>query len=148
MKRCTKCGELKPPRAFYLISRSRPGKRHPQCKYCNLARQRKQVAASRQWIREYAAGWRQKNQLLIESANDFVSQGGGRAVRLAPYYRLRHDAILAYGGYRCACCGADEALFLTIDHVNDGGARHRRQVGSSTDFFHWLKDNGYPAGFQ
>jgi len=56
--------------------------------------------------------------------------------------------MLAYGGYRCACCGTREALFLTIDHIENDGACHRRRVGFSTGFLKWLKRNGYPKGFQ
>ncbi|MBV8536416.1 MAG: hypothetical protein JO128_12530 [Alphaproteobacteria bacterium] len=148
MKRCTKCGQRKPARAFPLFGMTRPGVRHRQCTSCQVAAHRKRADASRQWIREYAAGWHRTNQHLIESANAFLSRNGRRGVRLAHYYRLRHEAILAYGGYRCACCGADEALFLTIDHVNEGGNRHRREVGTLGQFLRWLANNGYPSGFQ
>jgi hypothetical protein len=38
---------------------------------------------------------------------------------------------------------------LTIDHVHENGAEHRRELGwgrnrSSGDFARWLRDNGYP----
>jgi hypothetical protein len=148
MKRCTKCGERKPSGAFSLLGKGSPGKRHGQCTSCQMAGHRQHAAASQQWIREYAAGWHRNNRRLVESANAFVNRSGRREFRLAHYYRLRHEAIVAYGGYRCACCGADEALFLTIDHVNDGGNRHRRQVGTLEQFFRWLAANGYPEGFQ
>ena len=69
---------------------------------------------------------------------------------------LRHEAIMAYGGYRCACCGETEPLFLSLDHVNNDGAEHRRNLGydegngkgASSGILSWLKNNGYPAGFQ
>jgi hypothetical protein len=38
---------------------------------------------------------------------------------------IREDVIAAYGG-RCACCGEFERDFLTLDHVNNDGAEHRR----------------------
>ena len=148
MKRCTKCGECKPLRAFFRQGRARPGKRQAECKSCQMALRRQRIDASRRWLREYAAGWRRENRGLIDSAAAFVERSGERDFALSYYYRLRHEAILAYGGYRCACCGADEALFLTIDHINDGGTRHRRELGSSNRFFRWLKVNGYPKAFQ
>ena len=72
------------------------------------------------------------------------------------WQRLRHEAVMAYGGYSCACCGETEPLFLTIDHVNNDGAEHRRSLGeyagngkgASSSVLKWLKDNGYPEGFQ
>jgi hypothetical protein len=64
------------------------------------------------------------------------------------YYRLRHNAIMAYGGYRCACCDEGEPLFLNIDHVNNDGSRDRRQIGHHKKFWKWLQANGYPPGYQ
>ena len=75
------------------------------------------------------------------------------------YWRkLRHEVIMAYGGYKCNCCGETEPLFLVIDHVNNDGAEHRRSIsnrkdcgngkGASADTWRWLKNNDYPDGFQ
>lgn len=62
---------------------------------------------------------------------------------------LRHSAILAYGGYECACCGETEPKFLTLDHVNNDGAQHRKEIGNrGAGIFKWLRDNEYPTGFQ
>ena len=148
MKRCTKCGQRKPLRAFFPYGERFPGKRRAVCKSCLTRHDRQQAAAAQRWIRRYAARWRRKNRHLIASANGVMARGGQAKFCLPAYYRLRHEAILAYGGYRCACCGTREALFLTIDHVHNGGARHRRQVGASVDFFKWLRRRGYPKGFQ
>lgn len=62
---------------------------------------------------------------------------------------LRHEAIMAYGGYRCACCGESEPKFLTLDHVFNDGSSHRKKIGNrGAGIFKWLRDHGYPAGFQ
>jgi hypothetical protein len=58
----------------------------------------------------------------------------------------REKAIAHYGG-RCAC-GETELLFLTIHHLEGGGAAHRRSVGTGSAFYRWLRGEGYPAGFQ
>lgn len=40
------------------------------------------------------------------------------------------DAVFErYGGYRCACCGETEPLFLSVDHINGGGTTERRALG-------------------
>jgi len=72
-----------------------------------------------------------------------------RTIALNYYYRMQHEAILAYGGYKCACCGETEPKFLSLDHVNNDGAEHRRNENlSGATLYKWLKDNDYPDGFQ
>lgn len=55
--------------------------------------------------------------------------------------------VFNYYGAKCACCGETEPVFLTIDHVNDDGAEHRREIGRGY-LYRWLRQNGYPEGFQ
>lgn len=64
--------------------------------------------------------------------------------------KLRSDVLAAYGG-ACACCGETEPDFLTIDHVNNDGAAHRRALGTNSghQVYRWLRDRGFPKeGFQ
>lgn len=75
---------------------------------------------------------------------DWVERERGRA--LQRYHELRHDAMIAYGGYVCACCGETEPNFLSLDHIENDGADHRRKVGKA--IWKWLRDNNYPEGFQ
>lgn len=60
---------------------------------------------------------------------------------------LRDDAIKAYGGYKCVCCGENGKMFLCIDHINNDGNVHRKELGK-TNIYAWLRDNEYPNGFQ
>lgn len=62
---------------------------------------------------------------------------------------LREECFLAYGGFICACCGETEVKFLTLDHANNDGAKHRKEIGSrGAGIFKWLRDHKYPPGFQ
>jgi hypothetical protein len=56
----------------------------------------------------------------------------------------------AYGGYICACCKETEPDFLSIDHINNDGALHRKSLfGTGKGSIHgWLIKNNYPPGFQ
>ena len=97
--------------------------KRPRCARCSRAFQR---------------GWRRRNRDKVARQNKKKASA------------MRRAAVAAYGG-RCACCGEDTFEFLTIDHVNNDGAAHRRQVGikGSTATYYWLRDNGYPKdGFQ
>jgi hypothetical protein len=51
-----------------------------------------------------------------------------REARRARYLRLRARIFEMYGG-ACQCCGEDRSPFLTLDHIDGGGHRHRRQKG-------------------
>lgn len=62
------------------------------------------------------------------------------------YIRVRQRVIDAYGG-KCACCGESRTEFLAIDHTNNDGAKHRRELGKRT-IYSFLSKNGFPLGFR
>ena len=57
------------------------------------------------------------------------------------------EAVLDHYGRRCACCGEAQVVFLTVDHVNNDGAEHRKTVHAS-GIYRWLLRRGFPPGFQ
>lgn len=60
------------------------------------------------------------------------------------YRVLRCEMLAAYGG-ACKCCGESESVFLELDHVNDDGAAHRREIGrGSKRTYAVLKRRGWP----
>lgn len=61
--------------------------------------------------------------------------------------------VFNHYGNRCTCCGETEPLFLTIDHINNDGAKHRKLLfkkggGSHGGFYHWIIKNHFPKEFQ
>lgn len=73
--------------------------------------------------------------------------------------RLKIAAFEAYGGSRCQCCGENNPAFLTLDHIANDGADHRRYINgvrgqntkhhgysSGRNFYQLLKKQGYPPG--
>jgi hypothetical protein len=52
------------------------------------------------------------------------------------------------GNPHCNCCGEKEIKFLAIDHINNNGAAHRREVGAGTKMWKWIIDNNFPNTFQ
>jgi hypothetical protein len=55
------------------------------------------------------------------------------------------DAILERYGKVCACCGEAEERFLTLDHKNNDGHLHRKEV---SNVYRDLKKKGFPDGYE
>lgn len=60
------------------------------------------------------------------------------------------DVIQHYsdGTASCKRCGNKDIKVLSIDHIDGGGNRHKREVGMGVVFLYWLKKNNYPRGYQ
>ena len=54
------------------------------------------------------------------------------------------------GAALCACCGEKEEVFLTIDHMDNDGATHKKNNGlrGSVDLYRWIIQNDFPKNFQ
>jgi len=144
-RRCKRCRRIKPLDEFAFQNKTRLWRRW-QCRDCRRAYYQVRSARSRQLIRDFC---RAPARRRVDLATPIRAASGQRKHPLSRYYRLRHAAILAYGGYRCACCGEGEPDFLSLDHINSGGTRHRRHLArTGRSMFVWLRDNGYPPGFQ
>jgi len=72
-----------------------------------------------------------------------------KKANLKYYHRLR-EKVLTYYGRKCQCCGENHLQFLTLDHINNDGAKHRKEVrgtGGGT-IYSWVKQNNYPDTLQ
>lgn len=114
---------------------------------------------------EYAREYRKKNiemlkekekQRNVKRRQDASYVERKRARGRAYWAEIKHEVFMAYGGYRCNCCGEAEPLFLTLDHIHENGAEHRRSLGASIGngrggwgrTLKWIRDNGFPDGYQ
>ena len=110
------------------------------------------------------------NQERIEARRQNPRLNAGYLKFMKGYYEARKDAmrakskarrealrlkVLTYyadGSPLCKCCGETEMAFLTVDHINGGGNKHRRQehIICLYKWLHsqWLKTGKYPTGFQ
>lgn len=64
--------------------------------------------------------------------------------RIKVKYNYQIDLkVKAYQAYNnsCAMCGCNQLQYLTIDHINDDGNLHRKEV---KNIYSWLRSNGYP----
>ena len=55
--------------------------------------------------------------------------------------------IFTHYGMFCKCCGENHFEFLTVHHINGGGNKHRKQIGSG-NLYWWIIKNNYPKEFQ
>lgn len=58
--------------------------------------------------------------------------------------KIKREVIEGYGG-RCACCDNDYMPHLTLDHIHENGAEHRRQENARS-LYRRLRREGFPQG--
>jgi hypothetical protein len=109
-------------------------------------------------VKQRVEAWREQNReryledLRSRSRQRYETVEGqekersrGRTLQL----RYRMTALHVYGGDppRCACCGEDNYHFLSFDHINGGGRKHKQQAGIG-NLAQWLCTHGFPDGFR
>ena len=118
---------------------------------------RKDKEKERIYNREYHKRWYQRNRGLKLEKNKAITRRWYlknkemlNERKQVQYSILRTEVLTHYGNGRCACvrCGFTDIRALSIDHINGGGAQDRKKVGSGVRFYKWLKDMGYPQGYQ
>lgn len=127
-KTCTQCKKEKPISEYY---QRKDGSLIAECKVCTRLRIEKRVYGPMKEIIR-------------------VKDNKSACVRRE---RIKEAVFAAYGGYKCACCGETEPLFLTIDHIDNNGAEHRRKItgkrhSAGYHTYKWLLKNNFPDGFQ
>lgn len=90
------------------------------------------------------------NARMAFHSESATERGRRNDLRSINHFKAKYQAFNAYGGCRCSCCGETEMIFLSIDHINDDGGKHREEIGggTSTRLYRWLRRKGYPPGFR
>jgi hypothetical protein len=121
LKNCSKCHSTKETKEFY--TRNASGALMAHCKACH---------------NEWTIRWHKENkELHAEQMRNRKKQ-------------LKLEAMAHYGKV-CACCFEAHEEFLELDHINNNGAEHRREVGKwrvGANMLRLLKKLGWPEGFQ
>lgn len=125
----------KPPKSGMIRPRANPRVR-PYCKECENERNRlyywktldKQHIRSKNYrknnkeeLRKKFKKWRK--ELVIETISHYSN-----------------------GIIKCVCCGESNIFFLTLDHINNNGAKQRRKLKLTGGwrFYYWLKLRNFP----
>ena len=154
---CVECGGAR------TVDVQRPGRPALSCTSC-LEKQRAKQKKFRLSRRDrFRAGGLCGDCGKVETGGAYCA--ACRKKRMDKYYSVHRDkrvaahkvahqalkqlVFAAYGGAKCACCGESHQEFLSIDHINGGGAAHRKEIGwVSGNIYGWLKRNNFPAGFR
>lgn len=114
-----RCPQCKKRKSIGKFNRSGPGMRRSQCTDCEK-------------------GERKTRDAL------------GRTASTRNNIRRRYKVLQHYSGKEvpaCDCCGETTYEFLSIDHANGDGNKHRQEIGR-TRLYAWLLRNGLPPGFR
>lgn len=165
MKVCSQCGEEKALSEFYFNKRF--GREVAACKGCSAKAKKAYALKNSEKLKVVARKWQKANPERVRAAQDrWRAKNPGLAAQRTAEWRaknreralgaqrlanrkLKDAAYAAYGGYRCSCPGCKETIeaFLSLDHVNNDGAEHRKAV-DRRKIYKWLAQNNYPDGFQ
>lgn len=100
-------------------------------------RERNKIPEVKERIRLTQSKWRGENRAL---ANELSNKSK------KVYEKRAKVEVFNHYGNVCVCCGEKETTFLTIDHINGGGEKHRAKIGRK--IYNWLYRNNFPEGFQ
>ena len=88
-------------------------------------------------IRKQDKEWRNNHKEKIMELNKVYSKR---------YRDKNRELVFNHYGKECVCCGEKELKFLSIDHINGNGTKHRKEIYRNIN--PWLVKNNYPEGFQ
>jgi 5-methylcytosine-specific restriction endonuclease McrA len=125
VKRCKKCGEVKPLDDFYRNPGGKDGRR-PECKACTGARRKLWYQANRQREVGRVVAWQQRNRERYNAklrAYRRANPEAGRADHLNRAFGLTidgYESLLKAQGGGCAICGRRPAkISLHVDHDHE-----------------------------
>ena len=91
------------------------------------------------------------NCQFVEEEKHKVLKNNKRAIYVREErHRLKIQTFNAYGGCKCGLCNILNVSCLSIDHIDGSGGEHRKEldIGSSTEFYRWLRRNSWPSGYR
>lgn len=122
MKTCPKCTKNLPITQFPKSKQKRSGI-YPYCKKCCVIKQ-------------------QNYRILNKEQEQKRDKQRHKETKLM---------VLKHYGNKCKCCGETQYEFLSIDHINNDGAKHRKQIaqeGGIRDICVWIIKHNFPNFLQ
>ena len=120
-----------------------------KCKVCKKTKALKQFAKNEDFFL-----WTCRVCYRKAQSKRFADYHAANTARINEAQRRRYVAakrkVFEHYGNCCACCGENEPLFLTVDHVDNDGWSQRRGHGKSShnNIYAWLVKECFPLKFQ
>ena len=89
-----------------------------------------------------------KERLRIYDREKYKTNLPAIKIRAKRHYEKWKKVVFDHYGNVCSCCGETQSRFLTIDHMDDDGAEHRKDVSAGLVLFKWLINNNFPKNFR
>lgn len=89
----------------------------------------------------------QKYAKLWTIKTNYLSRKSRKTQKCYHKTRLRVLSHYSKGIPFCNNCGVKDERVLSIDHINDDGYKHRKEINQSSIVF-WIVKNNFPKGFQ
>lgn len=132
-KHCNKCGILLTDLNWYKYYKKRWMN---ICKKCDNKRNREY------YQKHKVEALLRKRKYRLEHGEEIKARSRAKTLEIK-------TTIINHYGKECACCGETEIKFLTIDHIEGGGTKHRKQLGGGGQrIYRWLIKNNFPEGYQ
>lgn len=108
---------------------------------------------TKEQVQKYNKNYYQKNkEKILKQVRNYDLRNWDKVLRCKRNRQatLRRQVLEYYGNgnLKCLLCKESRLTTLTIDHINNDGNKHRKEVGSGLRFYRWLIRNKYPEGFQ
>lgn len=82
---------------------------------------------------EHKQARKKHKQTWYENNREYVNAAASKR-----WHDLREKFLIMYGN-ECVCCGEKEEAFLSLDHVNNDGSKHRKDVGNYGVYYDAIK---------
>ena len=131
MRICGRCNNLKSDDCFKTIN----------SKHCIKCRERDR-------------SWRNNNveKILMRRKQIYQFQKSIISERKKIKSKVLKKTIVDHYGGKCICplCDEQQLDFLTIDHIDGGGTKQRKNtsIHGGTNFYYWIIKNDYPSNLQ
>ena len=142
-----KCLKSEYNRKYYLEHKEKIKEQTKQ--YLNDNREKMRAAKRAYYLKnkrqshDSAIKWAKNNKEKVSEIKKSFNNRHKDEISIYNYIKrleIKTELVSAYGG-KCTCCGENEIRFLTIEHLNRDGQKHRKAVGN---VYRDLKKRGYP----
>ena len=112
-----------------------------------LAREKKNYEADPEKKKASSRKWREENpEKALETTKKYRENNRDKMKAYRDKHRFLVIKHYSKGKFECICCGEKRYRTLTIDHINGGGNKHRKEIGKNLP--RWLIKSNFPDGFQ